>query len=55
MKLILMTYYVGVHNEVMEILERLDVCTYTRWREVDGRVSCGEPRESSHVWPGSNS
>ena len=55
MKLVLMTYYVGIHNEVMGVLDGLGVCTYTRWREVDGRVSCGEPRDGSHVWPGANS
>ncbi len=55
MKLVLMTYYVGVHDEVMEMLDKLGICTYTRWREVEGRISCGEPREGTHVWPGMNS
>lgn len=55
MKLVLMTYYIGRHDEVMEILERLVIRTYTRWREVEGRISRGEPRENSHVWPGANS
>jgi len=54
-KLVLMTYYVGVHDEVMEMLDKLGICTYTRWREVEGRISCGEPREGTHVWPGMNS
>ena len=55
MKLVLMTYYAGVHDEVMEMLDKLGICTYTRWREVEGRISCGEPREGTHVWPGMNS
>ena len=55
MKLVLLTYYVGVHREVMEMLDKLGICTYTRWREVEGRISCGEPREGTHVWPGMNS
>ncbi len=55
MKLILLTYYIGVHDEVMELLGRHGVCTYTRWREVEGRISGGEPREGTHVWPGANS
>ena len=55
MKLVLMTYYIGRHDEVMEILERLVIRAYTRWREVEGRISRGEPRENSHVWPGANS
>jgi hypothetical protein len=55
MKLVLMTYYVGIHHDVMEILGDLGICTYARWREIEGRISCGEPREGTHVWPGTNS
>lgn len=55
MKMLLLNYYIGIHHEVMEVIERAGVCTYTRWREVEGRISCGDPRESSHVWPGANS
>ncbi len=55
MKLVLLTYYVGAHREVMEFIEKLGICTYTRWREVEGRISCGNPREGTHVWPGVNS
>ena len=55
MKLVVMNYYIGMHLDVKEMLERLSVCTYTRFPEVEGRISCGEPRENSHVWPGSNS
>jgi hypothetical protein len=55
MKMVLMNYYVGVDDEVKEILNRLGVCTYTRVAEVEGRISCGEPREGTHVWPGANS
>jgi nitrogen regulatory protein PII len=55
MKMVLMVYYVGIHDEVMEVLDDLGVCTYTRWREVEGRISCGDPREGSQIWPGTNS
>ncbi|MFH1502453.1 MAG: PG0541 family transporter-associated protein [Candidatus Eisenbacteria bacterium] len=55
MKMVLLNYYVGIDAEVKEILAKLDVCTYTRLPEVEGRISCGEPRENSHVWPGANS
>jgi hypothetical protein len=55
MKMVLMNYYVGVDDEVKEILASLGICTYTRVPEVEGRISCGEPREGSHVWPGANS
>lgn len=55
MKMVLMVYYIGIHEEVMEVLGELGVCTYTRWREVEGRISCGDPREDSQIWPGTNS
>jgi hypothetical protein len=55
MKMLLMNYYVGIDQEVKEIIEAAGVCTYTRLAETEGRISCGEPRENSHVWPGSNS
>ena len=55
MKMVLMNYYVGMDDEVKEILDQLGICTFTRLAEVEGRISCGEPREGSHVWPGANS
>ena len=55
MKMVFLNYYVGVDDEVKEILAELRICTYMRFPEVEGRISCGEPREGSHVWPGSNS
>ena len=55
MKMVFLDYYVGMDDEVKEILTALGVSSYTRFPEVEGRISCGEPREGSHVWPGSNS
>jgi hypothetical protein len=55
MKLVLLVYYVALQNEMMELLAKLNLCTYTRVPEVQGRISCGDPREDSHVWPGVNS
>jgi hypothetical protein len=53
-KLVFMTYYVAMHAEVKEFLERCGVKSYTHWGEVTGRLSCGDPREGSGVWPGHN-
>ncbi len=55
MKMVILNYYVGVDVEAKEILTKLGICTYTRIPEVEGRISCGDPRENSHVWPGANS
>jgi len=54
-KLVFMTYYVGMHQDVREILTACGITSYTHWDEVTGRLSCGEPREGSDVWPGYNS
>ena len=54
MKLVFMTYYVGTHQDVCEILESCGITSYTHWAEVTGKLSCGEPREGTDVWPGYN-
>lgn len=54
MKLVFMTYYVAMHAEVKEFLRACGVKSYTHWKEVTGRLSCGDPREGSDVWPGYN-
>lgn len=55
MKLIRMTYYVGIHEEVQDILAEFGVTTFNRLPQVHGRISGRDPREESHVWPGTNS
>ena len=55
MNMVFLNYYVGIDDEVKEILTALGIRTYTRFPEVEGRLSHGEPREKTHVWPGSNS
>ena len=55
MKMVFLNYYVGIDDEVREILAALEVSNYTLFPEVEGRISGGEPRERTHVWPGSNS
>ena len=54
MKLVLMTYYVGFHDEVMAVLRRLGIRCYTRWRNVEGQCSCGEAHDVTATWPGFN-
>jgi len=54
LKLVFMTYYVGMNRDVREILDRCGITSFTHWDEVTGRLSCGEPREGTDVWPGYN-
>ena len=51
MKLVFMTYYIGMHQDVREILAECGVVSYTHWDEVTGRLSCGVPRDGTDVWP----
>jgi len=53
-KLVFLTYYIGMHEDVREILGTCGITSYTHWAEVTGRLSCGEPREGTDVWPGYN-
>lgn len=55
MKMVFMTYYVGMHRDVREILDACGITSFTHWDEVTGRLSCGDPREGTDVWPGYNS
>lgn len=55
MKMVVMNYYVGADLEVREILAKVGVRAYSRIPDVEGRLSGGDPRENSHVWPGVNS
>ena len=55
MKLVLMTYYIGLHDELAGALSKLGVSRYTRWREVEGKCCRGDRHEGSQVWPGMNS
>lgn len=54
MKLVFMTYYVGMHKDVRELLDECGVVSYTHWAQVTGRLSCGVPRDGTDVWPGYN-
>ncbi|MCK4546359.1 MAG: hypothetical protein KAW17_02865 [Candidatus Eisenbacteria sp.] len=55
MKMLFVTYYIGVEDKVMELLEDLQISAYTHWREVRGKPAKGHPRLGTHVWPGHNS
>jgi hypothetical protein len=54
MKMVFMTYYVAMDRDVREILADCGITSCTRWEQVTGRLSCGEPKEGTDVWPGYN-
>jgi len=56
MKAVFISYYQAFHEEVLEILDRLEIRGFTFWNEVQGRGSFdGEPHYGSHTWPTLNS
>jgi nitrogen regulatory protein PII len=55
MKMVFITYNVAIHDEVMEMLQRHGVETYTRWEHVTGVGKSSGPHLDTHVWPARNS
>lgn len=54
MKLAFLTYYIGIDEEVRELLKECEVASFTHWKQVTGRLSGGVPRGGTHTWPGYN-
>lgn len=55
MKAILIVYNQALDAEVLELLDRLAIRGFTRWRDVQGRGShTGNPHLGSHSWPALN-
>ncbi len=55
MKAVLIAYNVALHEEVLEILERLEIEGFTRWERVVGRGRSAGPHLGTHIWPAYNS
>ncbi len=54
MKMIFITYYEAVDDEVMDILSRAGADTYTKWTKVLGKGQGSGPHLATHVWPKAN-
>ena len=55
MRAAILNYYVGIHEEVLEILDRLGIQSYCLWENMKGVPPEGDPRMGTHIWPGVNS
>jgi len=55
MTLVFIAYNIAIHEEIMEILDKLDLKSYTRWEEVTGVGRQSGPHLNTHVWPAKNS
>ncbi len=54
MKMIFITYYEAVDDEVMAVLSDTGAETYTKWTEIKGKGGASGPHLGSHVWPKEN-
>ena len=54
MKFVLITYNIAINDEVMEVLEKLALKSYTRWEQVTGVGQQSGPHMDTHVWPAKN-
>ncbi len=55
MTFVFIAYNIAIHEEIMEILDKLDLRSYTRWEEVTGVGQQSGPHLNTHVWPAKNS
>ena len=54
MKFVFIICNIAIHEEVLEILEKLGLGSYTRWEEVTGVGRQSGPHLGSHIWPAKN-
>jgi len=54
MKMVLISYYVGIEEELMEVLSSLGIEGYTKWERALGRGRTSGPHFGTHIWPKTN-
>jgi hypothetical protein len=54
MKMVLISYYVGIEDELMEVLSSLGIEAYTKWERALGRGRTSGPHLGTHIWPKTN-
>ena len=55
MKMVMISYNRAINSEIMEILEKRGIESYTKWANVQGKGKTSGPHFGSEVWPGENS
>ena len=54
MKMVLISYYLGIEEELTEALSSLGIEGYTKWERVLGRGKTSGPHLGTHIWPKTN-
>jgi hypothetical protein len=52
--MVLISYYVGIEEELMELLSSLGIEGYTKWERALGRGRTSGPHLGTHIWPKTN-
>ncbi len=54
MKMVFIAYYVGLEDELMELLNSLAINEFTKWEKVLGQGQTSGPHLGTHIWPKTN-
>lgn len=54
MKMVLISYYKGIEDELKEVFSSLGITGYTQWERVLGQGKTGGPHLGTHIWPKTN-
>ena len=55
MQMVMIAYNSAIESEVMEILEKCGIESYTRWTQVQGKGKTSGTHLGTDIWPGENS
>ena len=55
MKMVMVVYNSVIEPDLMDLLEKLGITSYTKWTEVQGKGEVSEPHLGTEIWPATNS
>ena len=55
MKMVVVVYNSVIEQDLMNLLEKLGITSYTKWIGVQGKGNMSEPHLGTEIWPGTNS
>ncbi len=55
MKMVMVVYNSVIEPDLMDLLEKLGITSYTKWTEVQGKGEESEPHLGTEIWPATNS
>lgn len=55
MKIVLVVYNSVIEPDLMNLLEKLGITSYTKWTGVQGKGRMSEPHLGTEIWPATNS